>query len=112
MSATKCRTCKGTIAARIKKCPHCGESYPDADQLERDASPSLLSLLIPPLHTEEKQQMHKAFVQYQKDKEEEKRRASSKLINSALSKIPTPIKIVGLGLVGIALLSGKKEQKK
>lgn len=109
MSATKCRTCNGIIAARIKKCPHCGESYPDADQLERDASPSLLSLFMP--RGEEDKKMREAYAQFQRDKEAEKRRASNKLINSALSKIPTPIKVVGLGLIGIALLSAKKEQK-
>lgn len=33
MNATSCRTCKGTIARHIKRCPHCGESYPDSSDI-------------------------------------------------------------------------------
>lgn len=33
MNATSCRTCKGTIARHIKRCPHCGESYPDSSDV-------------------------------------------------------------------------------
>lgn len=110
MSATNCRTCKGIIAARIKKCPHCGETYPDADQLKRNDSRSVLSLFVP--RSEESKKMDKAFSQFQRDQKAEEKHATNGLIDGVLSKIPTPIKVVGLGLIGIALLSGKKEEQK
>lgn len=100
MSATKCRTCKDTIARHIKRCPHCGEDYPDISDVMPTGT--MAFGVIPIIRASKKTRDER------KEKENSLKKAQAETLPNFLTSFATATAITVIGL-GIKALVEKKK---